>query len=262
MSFLKVLAATKPIRFVARHSNLILPGLACAGVVATAATAIDGTRRAIPRLEEMREKYGDIKDAPKGELAKTLAVPYIPMITTAGFTLAFIIVGARMNAKKIATLTSLYTGQQILLKDYQKAVEDRFGKDKANEVKDKLIKERLDNSKVPRPPIPEESEVMLCYDADNDRYLYTNRTKLERAVDEFNRHVDIFTARTIDEFYNDIGLGSSTGSEMLMVTPDNKLKLHYAAYLVEGTRPVLSFAIDSVLISADGSKKRWPKRKP
>lgn len=257
-----MIARTKPMQFVARHSNVLLASAACIGVIGTTAAAIDGTRRAIPLLEELRDEYGDIKEVPKGELIKTMGRPYIPMLVSGGFTLAFIVVGAHMNAKKIATLTSLYTGSQIALGEYKNAMEERFGKDKVAEVKDALVKEKLDKSKVDRPPMPESSELRLFYDADNDRYLYTTRTRLERAVDEFNHGVDIFTARTLNEFYTMPEmdpLGPVVGGDMLMITTDNKLRLYFGSYLVNGTDAVNTFAIDSVLVSSDGSKKCWPK---
>mgnify|MGYP007022093034 CR=1 FL=1 len=137
MSKLSLIKFTKPVvmftrkglRFIGKNSNLILTIVSATGVVATVACAIHGTIKAV-KLCEVKKPVG------AKEVVKTVWKCYIPTIGMVLLTTTAIIGNGRINAKKIAVLTSALAGSRESLKALETKMAEEIGPKKAQKVID------------------------------------------------------------------------------------------------------------------------------
>ena len=137
MSKLSLVKFTKPIvtvtrnglRFITKNSNVILTIVGATGVIATTALAIHGTIKAV-KLCEIHQPHG------AKEIVKTVWKCYIPTIGMVLLTTTAIIGNGRINAKKIAVLTSALAGSQNSLKLLESKMAEEIGPKKAQKVVD------------------------------------------------------------------------------------------------------------------------------
>lgn len=117
------------IRIFSKNSNLILTIVGATGVLATVAVAIRGTIKAVKLCEE-KQVVGT------KEVLKTVWKCYIPTIGMVILTTTAIICNGKINAKKIAMLTSAYSGTVEALKKVEEKMSEEIGPKKAQKVID------------------------------------------------------------------------------------------------------------------------------
>ena len=117
------------IRIFSKNSNLILTVVGATGVLATVAVAIRGTIKAVKLCEE-KQVVGT------KEVLKTVWKCYIPTIGMVILTTTAIICNGKINAKKIAMLTSAYSGTVEALKKVEEKMAEEVGPKKAQKVID------------------------------------------------------------------------------------------------------------------------------
>lgn len=140
--------ATKPImkitkngvKFFVKNSNVILTFVGAAGVVITAAAAIKGTIKAVKLCEE-REVHGT------KEVIKTVWKCYIPTFGFLFLTVTAILCNGRINARKIAVLTSAYSGATEALKKVEEKLTEEIGPKKAQKITGAAESELADQKK-------------------------------------------------------------------------------------------------------------------
>lgn len=124
-----VMITKKGIHFVSKNSNLILTIVSATGAVFSVALAIQGTIKAV-KLCEIKKPQGT------KEIIKTVWKCYIPTIGMVILTTTAIISNGRINARKIAVLTSALAGSQNSLKLLQDKMAEEIGPKKAQKVID------------------------------------------------------------------------------------------------------------------------------
>lgn len=124
-----VIFTRKGLRLISKNSNLILTVVSATGVVATVACAIHGTIKAV-KLCEVKQPHGT------KEVIKTVWKCYIPTIGMVLLTTTAIIGNGRINAKKIAVLTSALAGSRNSLKLLEEKMAEEIGPKKAQKVID------------------------------------------------------------------------------------------------------------------------------
>lgn len=117
------------VRFFVKNSNVILTFVGAAGVVITAAAAIRGTIKAVKICEE-KEVHGT------KEVVKTVWKCYIPTFGFLFLTVTAILCNGKINARKIAVLTSAYSGATEALKKIEDKMAEEIGPKKARKVTD------------------------------------------------------------------------------------------------------------------------------
>ena len=115
------------VRFFVKNSNVILTFVGAAGVVVTAAAAIRGTIKAVKLCEE-RKVVG------AKEIVKTVWKCYIPTVGFLVLTVTAICCNGRINARKIAVLTSSLSGATGMLKKVEEKMEEEIGPKKTNKI--------------------------------------------------------------------------------------------------------------------------------
>ena len=128
------------VKFFIKNSNVILTFVGAAGVVITAAAAIKGTIKAVKLCEE-KEVHG------AKEVVKTVWKCYIPTFGFLFLTVTAILCNGKVNARKIAVLTSAYSGATEALKKVEEKMAEEIGPKKAQKVVDKAEAEIAESQK-------------------------------------------------------------------------------------------------------------------
>lgn len=126
------------IRLLGKHSNLILTIVSATGVILTTAVAIRGTIKAVKLYEEKQP-------AGKKEIVTTVWKCYIPTIGMVILTTVAIICNGRINARKIAVLTSAVSGSMEALRKMEEKMSEMIGPKKAQAVIDEVHSQKAED---------------------------------------------------------------------------------------------------------------------
>ena len=119
----------KGVRFFAKNSNLVLTIVGATGVLTTVVLAVKGTIKAVKLCEE-KQAHGT------KEIVKTVWKCYIPTVGVVILTTAAILYNGKINAKKIAVLTSAYSGSVEALKKVEEKMTEQIGPKKTQKAID------------------------------------------------------------------------------------------------------------------------------
>ena len=128
------------IRFFNKNSNLILTIVSATGVLVTVTFAIKGTIKAVKLYEEKQP-------AGTKEIIKTVWKCYIPTIGMVILTTTAILCNGKLNAKKIAMLTSAYGSSMEALKKMEAKMSEMIGPKKAQAVIDEVHSQSAEDNK-------------------------------------------------------------------------------------------------------------------
>lgn len=233
-----------------KHSPEILTGIGIAGMLSTTVLAVRATPKALMLIEEKKreKKFAVIKDGgdpdlTKLEIVKTAWKPYIPAAVTGVASIACLVGASSVNARRNAALAAAYALSESTLADYKEKVVETIGEKKAQEVKDAIAKDKIENDPVTRKEIiATDKGETLCYDALSGRYFKSDIEYIRRAVNNLNERLLFDTHISLNEYYDEIGLeeifpmGENLG---WTVDPDsaNKglIELDFSSQLAEGT---------------------------
>lgn len=233
-----------------KHSPEILTGIGIAGMLSTTVLAVRATPKALMLIEEKKreKKFAAIKDGgdsdlTKLEIVKTAWKPYIPAVITGAASIACLVGASSVNARRNAALAAAYALSETTLADYKEKVVETIGEKKAQEVKDAIAKDKIENDPVTRKEIiATDKGETLCYDALSGRYFKSDIEYIRRAVNNLNERLLFDIHISLNEYYDEIGLeeifpmGENLG---WTVDPDsaNKglIELDFSSQLAEGT---------------------------
>ena len=233
-----------------KHSPEILTGIGIAGMLSTTVLAVRATPKALMLIEEKKreKKFAVIKDGGDPELTRLEVIkvawkPYIPAAVTGVASIACLVGASSVNARRNAALAAAYALSESTLADYKEKVVETIGEKKAQEVKDAIAKDKVENDPISRKEvaITDKGET-LCYDALSGRYFKSDIEYIRRAVNNLNERLLFDTHISLNEYYDEIGLeeifpmGENLG---WTVDPDsaNKglIELDFSSQLAEGT---------------------------
>ena len=233
-----------------KHSPEILTGIGIAGMLSTTVLAVRATPKALVLIEEKKreKKFAVIKDGGDPELTRLEVIKvawksYIPAAVTGVASIACLVGASSVNARRNAALAAAYALSETTLADYKEKVVETLGEKKAQEVKDAIAKDKIENDPLTRKEvaITDKGET-LCYDALSGRYFKSDIEYIRRAVNNLNERLLFDTHISLNEYYDEIGLeeifpmGENLG---WTVDPDsaNKglIELEFSSQLAEGT---------------------------
>ena len=193
-----------------KHSPEILTGIGIAGMLSTTILAVRTTPKALMLIEEKkREKKfaGEQPELTKVEVVKTVWKSYIPAAVTGVASVACLVGASSVNARRNAALAAAYALSETTLADYKEKVTETFGEKKAQEVKDAIAKDKIENDPVTAKEIviTDKGET-LFYDALSGRYFKSDREWIRRAVNNLNERLLFDTHISLNEYYDEIGL--------------------------------------------------------
>lgn len=195
-----------------KYSPEILTGIGIAGMLSTTVFAVRATPKALMLIEEKkREKKfaGEQPELTKIEVIKTVWKPYIPAAVTGAASVACLVGASSVNARRNAALAAAYALSETTLADYKEKVVATIGEKKAQEVKDAIAKDKIDNDPVSRKEvvITDKGET-LFYESLSGRYFKSDYESVRSAVNTLNEQLLLDECVTLNEFYDAIGLDS------------------------------------------------------
>jgi hypothetical protein len=189
------------------------------------------------------------------EVTKLCWKEYVPAVVMGTLSIACIISSNHINSKRNTALMGMYSLADRTLKEYQHQVVESVGREKADQIRDRFIKKRLDEN------LPEESEIIrtgkgetLCYDMHSGRYFYHNIEDLRKIENIMNKTLLADDFVSINDFYYEVNLDSiSLGDELgwsLSSTLSELLELRLNSKLTKENEPcvVIDWNIDPVII--------------
>lgn len=117
------------LRFLSKNSNVLLTVLSVTGVVTTVWVTINGTIKAVKLCEE--KKVVGTK-----EIIKTVWKCYIPAIGMVILTTTAILCNGRINAKRLAVITSAYQGGVETIRKLEEKMSEQIGPKKTQKAMD------------------------------------------------------------------------------------------------------------------------------
>jgi len=234
---------------ISKHSPEILTGIGIAGMVTTTIMAVKATPKALELISEERLERADNDESfiyestpiPKKDIVKLTWRCYIPTAITGGLSIACLIGASSINVRRNATLATAYTLSKTALKEYQGKVVEVIGEKKEQAVKDAVAKDKIDKNPVTnREIIITEKGNTLCYDVISGRYFKSDIDKLKKIENELNRQMRDEMYISLNDFYYEVGLNSSSVGDELGWNIDNGyIDLYFSSQLADDGTPCL-----------------------
>lgn len=235
-----------------KHTPELLTAFGIANMFTGVVMAVHATPKAIDIIKAREEEKGEKLSKP--EVVAAAWKPYIP---TAVFCAVAVIcfVGANAVSKnRCAALTAAYTLSETALREYTQEVKEAVGEKKEQEIHTKVIQKRIDKTPVNEDAVTCEGALIvpdgertLCYDAFAGGYFHSDRTKIDKAVNDINRMMLTDDWVSLNDFYDSLGrertklgdlLGWSNRGGISSVTA------RYSSHLAPNGQPCLAFCFD------------------
>lgn len=232
--------AKSTIQFANDHSSTILTATGAVGMIAT----IIATAKAAPKANDILAKHEANKGEKLSPVEKTVALAsvYWPTALLGACSLACFIGANSINLKEKAALAGAYSIAEKKLTEYQDKVTETIGVKKEQAIRDDIARERVENN----PPVDNQIIITgkgetLCFDTISGRYFKADIEDIRRAVNDINEIVRSDDIAMLNDFYNQIGLGSiRIGDDLGWTSEDKKfLSVEYSSQLTGKKEPVL-----------------------
>ena len=194
--------------FLTRNAPTILTGIGAVGVVATSVLAVKSTPKALRLLEEAEQEKGE--KLTKFEAVKVAGPVYIPSVLVGASTIACIVGANVLNKHHQAALTSAYALLDNSYKEYRKKVEELYGKEVDERVKEEIAKDKYDEN-----DISVDGKKHLFYDDFSGRYFESTTENVLRAENYINRQISVWGGTYLNEFYEQLGIPTTDYGDYL-----------------------------------------------
>lgn len=135
--------------FLSKNSNVILTVISATGVIATVWVTITGTIKAVKLCEEK-------KVVGRKQVIETVWKCYIPTVGIALLTTITILCNGKINARRLAVLTSAYSGSIETIKKLEAKMAEQIGPKKTQKAIDEA------NSEIAKEHIPENKKQIVA----------------------------------------------------------------------------------------------------
>ena len=189
-----------------KYSPQILTGIGVAGMITTVVLAVKATPKALELIEDRKEEL----DADKLTIVDTVKAawkPYVPAAVTGVLSTVCIIGGNAVGTRRTAALAAAYKISETALHEYKDAIVETVGEEKAKEVKEKVIQNKLDkNPVVEKQIIVTNKGTFLCYDSLSGRYFQSDIETIRKAQNDINDYLFSEDYASLNMFYDFLGL--------------------------------------------------------
>lgn len=220
-------------RTIANNSNTILTGIGVAGVFATGFLSVKATFKAAQLIQDEEVELADLKTK-----VNLVWKEYIPATLVATTTVAAIIFANRVSNRRAAALALAYTITEKAYDEYRDKVIARFGSQKEEFVRSEIARDRV--NKTSTEVIMTGGGDVLCFDSFTGRTFHSDMETLRRAVNDINATILSDFYASLTDFYNLIGLPSTSYSDEVGWNTDKMLDLRYSASLTSDNIPCIA----------------------
>lgn len=207
---------SKTARFVKRNSSTILTIAGAAGMIATVATAVAATKKAVALVDKAKEEKGE--DLTTGEMLGTVAPSYIPTILLGGATLACIFGANALSRRQQASLVSAYMLVDGMHKEYRDKVKELLGEETDVRIREAIAMDHCEDAGAYVPgygSLDTDGETRLFYEEYRGRYFESTIEAVLNAEYHLNRNFSMRGYAYLNEFYEFLGLPTTEDGEVL-----------------------------------------------
>ncbi len=245
-------------RAVSKRSPEILTGIGIAGMITTTILAVKATPKAMRLIEEEKEKHNEetlkearangrdccnrIDELPPIEVVKVAWKPYVPAIIAGVTSIACLIGANSVHARRNAAIATAYKISETALTEYREKVVETIGEKKEQTVREKVAQKKIEDN-----PIGGNNEVIItnrgnmrCYDCISGRYFDSDIDKIKRVVNDLNYRMMNEMYISLTDFYMDLGLRPTKGSDDLGWNLDKGLiEVQFSSHLSDDGTPCI-----------------------
>lgn len=222
-----------------KRSPEILVGLGITGMVTAYVAVIKETPKALKLIEEKKEENG-VDELSVRETVKTVAPCYIPSAAIVLVSIFCIVGASATNHKRNAALATAYAISESSFKEYKDKVIESIGEKKEQEVRESVAKEKLNKNPVREIILTDKGGNTKCFDVISGRCFESDRSTIDRAVNELNRRMRDEQYVTLNDFYYEIGLDEvKLGDKLGWNIDKGYIEIDYSSQLDANGTPCL-----------------------
>lgn len=223
-----------------KHGPEILTGIGISGMITTTILAVQATPKAL-QLIEIEKEEREVDQLKPVEVVKVAWKPYIPAIVTGTVSIACLIGASSENARRNATLATVYKLSENAFSEYKEKVIETIGERKEEIIKDKVAQAKLEKDPVSKKEvIITPSGKTLCYDSISGRYFESDIERIKKAVNELNRRMLVDMYISLSEFYDELGLDhTSISDEIGWNLDDGLLEINFSSQIADNGTPCI-----------------------
>lgn len=189
-------------------SPIALTILGCAGVIATAVTAVKATPKALKIIEK---EFEDVPPTKKEAVEATWKC-YIPSAIIGIATIGCVIGSTGISYKSQASLISAYTLLERSYKEYKDKVKELFGEDGEREVKASIVRDHfMEGDHIPTPL----GEKLIFYIDHYEDFFERTMLEVKDAEYELNRKFTREGLATLNDFFRLLDLPETEIGELI-----------------------------------------------
>lgn len=228
------------------HSTTILTGVGVAGTIATAYLSGKASFKAAHLLEQAKEESLDndnvavLHELTPMSKVKVVWKLYVAPVGVGAVTITAIILAHKISAKRIAALTIAAGISDRALHEYREKIEEKLGKSKARAFNDEIAQDRINANPANSELIAVGTGEVLCYDQYTGRYFTSTAEAIQRAENEINYELLHFGSASLSEFFDKIGLGPTTYSDLHGWNSNHLLEVTISTTKTPDNRPCLA----------------------
>lgn len=211
-------------RFLKKNASTILTYAGGVGVVTTAVLAVKATPKALTLIEELKREKGE--ELTKLETVRIAGPVYIPAVLTGAATVACIFGANVLNKRKQASLMSGYALLDTAFKEYKNKVEELYGKEATEHIKEELAKDEYEETDFDM-----DDDKQLFYDEFSRRYFQSTIEDVQRAEYHLNREINMRGWFELNEFYELLDIPQLEGGEGLGWSEGGNLDRYWQAWV-------------------------------
>lgn len=239
-------------RTVSKHTPELLTAFGIANMCAGVVFAVKSTPKAMDILKKAEQEKGE--KLTKTEVIEKAWKIYIPTTAFCMAAAACFIGSTTVSGNRYAALSAAYSLSDAAFRDYKDEVKEIVGEQKEQEIHTKTVQKKIDSSPVPE-KIPSafgtavlpESEQTLCYDTFAGRYFFSDRSSIDKALNELNRLLINEDFASLNDFYDLVGLERTKIGDLLGwndISGRGAPKARYSSHLSPNGRPSLAVSFD------------------
>lgn len=211
-------------------SNNAVSYLAGVSIAATITGTAMGIRAGM-QIERKRQQ--DPQPTAKEDFKNTWKF-YVPPAIVCSLGVASTITSFSVSSQRTMALMSAYSLSESSFRDYQEQVQKTLGEKKEQQVRDDVIRQKLEDAPATKDTIiVTEGGSTLCYDSASGRYFKSDMETIRKAVNTINQKLinDMYASQ--NDFYDEIGLPRTGLGDELGWTSDRLLEVSYSSHLTE-----------------------------
>lgn len=215
-------------KFLVDNSPGILTGLGVAGTVTTAVLTGKAAYSSALDIEAEWHTGGHANNISIKEKTKLVWKNFIPPAAVGVVTITAIIAANQIGSRRAAAFAAAFKLSEQLGDDYKKKVMETLGLQKEEKLRTELASEKMEKTPPPNSMLIIAGSNVLFYDEWSGRYFHNTMEAVMKAVNDINYKVNNYFHASLSDFYELIGLTSTSGSDDIGWNSDELLDVQFS----------------------------------